>query len=265
MHIEEVVIEEHSELVAGGYRLLVLKTTRIASEVRPGQFVHIRIPDFEQGVLRRPFSIYRNEGTKLAILYKVVGRGTQVLARAKPGQVLSMLGPLGNGFPPPEPERYPVLVAGGYGSAALYLVARDAPVKGTVFIGGRTRGDILCPDAFAKLGWSVRIATEDGTEGFTGTVTEALEEWFARERPVRAPEFFACGPNAMLKALAAITAREGWPAWVSLDRDMCCGLGACLTCVLKIRDGQEAWHWERCCREGPVFDAQRVIWDDLAE
>lgn len=264
MHIEKAVIEEHHELAAGGYRLLVLKTSRIASEVRAGQFVHVRIPYFEQGVLRRPFSVYWNEGDKLAILYKAVGRGTQALARAKPGETLNVVGPLGHGFPPPATDRYPVLVAGGYGSAALYLVARDAPVKGTVFIGARTRGDILCPDAFAKLGWSVRIATEDGSEGFTGMVTEALEGWLARERPVRAPEFFACGPNAMLKTLAAIAAREGWSAWVSLDRNMGCGLGACLTCVLKIRDGQEAWHWERCCREGPVFDAQCVIWDDLA-
>lgn len=265
MHIEEAIIEEHHELAAGGYRLLVLKTSRIAPEVRAGQFVHIRIPDFEQGVLRRPFSVYWNEGDKLAILYKAVGRGTEALARAKPGQMLSVVGPLGNGFPLPTLDRYPILVAGGYGSAALYLVARDAPVKGTVFIGARSRGDVLCPDAFSKVGWEAQVATEDGSEGFTGTVTDALENWLAHARPVRPPEFFACGPNEMLKALAKIAARQGWPAWVSLDRNMGCGVGACLTCVLKIRDEQGTWHWERCCKEGPVFDAQRVIWDDLVE
>lgn len=261
MHIEDARILEHGEM-AGGYRLLVLRAPRIAPEVQPGQFVHMRIPHHDTAVLRRPFSVYWTEQERLAILYKTVGAGTRKLSEAQPGESVSIVGPLGHGFPAPPSESLPVLVAGGYGSAALYMVARKAPRKGVVFVGAKTQKDVLCAEAFSDLGWDVRLATEDGSCGFKGVVTLALERWLETASSVPQPEFFACGPNAMLKRVGEIAAQRGFRAWISLDRNMGCGVGACLTCVQRIRTEDGGWHWERCCKEGPVFDAARVLWND---
>ena len=261
MHIEDARIVEHRE-VSAGYRLLLLAAPRIAPEVKPGQFVHVRIPHHETAVLRRPFSVYRTDGERLSILYKAVGRGTRALAETNAGEGISLVGPLGNGFPLPSPDKFPVLVAGGYGSAALYMLARESAVKGAVFIGAKTQADILCPEAFEELKWDLRLATEDGSCGFKGLVTEAVERWLATAAHRFQPELFACGPNAMLKKVGELAAAQGWTAWVSLDRRMGCGVGACLTCVQKIRTDDGGWRWERCCKEGPVFEARRIVWDD---
>ncbi len=260
MHLEETKIIEHHDLAAG-YRLLVLAAPRIAPEVQPGQFVHVRIPHLETALLRRPFSVYRTDGDTLALLYKAVGRGTRALSEAKPGETISLMGPLGRGFPSPAAGRFPVLVAGGYGSAALYMLARSLPMRGVVFIGARTQSDILCPEAFEALRWDVRIATEDGSRGFRGLVTQALERWLETELGLAPPEFFACGPNAMLRKVADMARERSCRAWLSMDRNMGCGVGACLTCVQRIRSDDGGWHWERCCKDGPVFEASKVVWD----
>jgi dihydroorotate dehydrogenase electron transfer subunit len=261
MHIEDANILEHRE-IASGYRLLVVYASRIAPEVKPGQFVHARVPGHAELVLRRPFSVFWTEGPRLAVLYKPVGKGTQALAAAAAGQTLNLVGPLGHGFPSPSRESDPVLVAGGYGSAALYLVARESKKAGTVFMGAKTRNDLLCSEAFRLLGWEVREATEDGSTGFRGLVTEALEDWLKSGCGSETPEFFACGPNPMLRKVGEIAQRGGWKAWLSLDRNMGCGVGACLTCVQKIRTAGGGWEWQRCCKEGPVFECRQILWDN---
>lgn len=244
------------------YRILVLRAPRISPVVRPGQFVHVKIPHLEQCLLRRPFSVYRTDDGTLSILYKDVGTGTRTMTMLEEGDALSLLGPLGRPFPLQQEHTFPVLIAGGYGMAALYLVARMQPRTGIAFFGGARREDILCVDEFTDLGWDVRAATEDGSLGVAGRVTAALDPWLETERGDRTPEFFACGPNAMLKAVAERARRGGWTAWVSIDRNMGCGVGACLTCVTKVftGDGRD-WTWARSCTEGPVFNAQEILWD----
>jgi dihydroorotate dehydrogenase electron transfer subunit len=241
---------------------LVLEAPCIAPEVRPGQFVHIKIPHLEQCLLRRPFSVYQAAGGRISILYKDVGTGTRAMTMLAPGDSISLIGPLGRPFPVHQPAAFPVLIAGGYGMAALYMVARSQPSPGMAFFGGAGRDDILCVEEFTELGWDVRAATEDGSLGIRGLVTDALDPWLRTERAGRTPEFFACGPNAMLKAIADRARQEGWTAWVSVDRNMGCGVGACLTCVLKVAtaDGRD-WTWARACTEGPVFNAADVVWD----
>ena len=256
---EEANIVDHRE-VKGGYRLLTLAAPGIAPLVKPGQFVHVKIPHMAEALLRRPFSVFKAEGTSLSILYKCVGHGTSVMKYLQPGETLSLVGPLGNGYPVCDPAAFPVLAAGGYGMAALYLVARNAPRPGVAFFGGRTRDDILCVEDFEALGWTVRVTTDDGSMGLKGLVTAALDEWL-RDPPAQ-PEFFACGPNAMLKAMGDRAMAGGWKAWLSMDRHMCCGVGACLTCVQKIRAGDDAWEWKRICREGPVFESRDILWDE---
>lgn len=248
--------------VQGGYRLLTLEAPSIAPHVSPGQFVHVRIPHMEESVLRRPFSVYRTEGTQLQILYKGVGKGTRTMTYLRPGDELNLIGPLGHGFPPPQPGNFPVLVAGGYGMAALYLLARSMPVKGIAFFGGRSAPDILCVDEFEALGWEVRITTQDGTRGRLGIVTDEIDDWWRDQSPATPVEAYACGPNAMLHAVAVRAMDRNWKAWVSVDRNMGCGVGACLTCVLKVKQPDGEWTWKRSCKEGPVFDCRDIVWEE---
>ena len=263
MLIENTIILSH-RLIKGGYRLLTLKSRKIAPLVQPGQFVHLRVPSLTNAVLRRPFSVFRTQAGRLAIFYKTVGQGTLAMAALRAGTKVSILGPLGNGYPALRQNSLPVLVAGGYGMAALYLVARRARVKGIVFVGGKCADDILCTDDFRRLGWQVRVATEDGSAGQKGLVTRILDTWLNKDLRGRTPEFFACGPNGLLKAVCQRVARHGWEGWVSMDRHMGCGLGACLACVQKVRkqdaSGRETWAWARVCTEGPVFACRDIMW-----
>lgn len=265
MLIETVKVKKQRRL-KGGYYLLELNSPGIAALVQPGQFVHLRVPRLASAVLRRPFSVFRARPGRLAILYKNIGLGTQSMTELRPGDKVNLLGPLGKGFPAPQPGRYPLLVAGGYGMAALYLAAKRAKVKGAVFVGGATANDILCAEDFRRLGWDVRVATEDGSAGQKGLVTRILDRWLQSERRGREVEFFACGPNGMLKAVCKRAGHGGWRGWISMDRHMGCGLGACLACVQKVRQrdasGNETWAWARVCTEGPVFECRDILWQD---
>lgn len=258
--MENAEILEHRD-IQGGYKRLVLRAPDIAPEVRPGQFVHLRIPHLEASVLRRPFSVFQAQNDTLSILYKDAGHGTAVLKGAAPGETISLIGPLGRGFPVACGARTPVLVAGGYGMAALYLLARALPRPGVAFFGGKTAGDILCVDEFEFLGWTVQVATEDGSAGTRGLVTGPLDARL-KNPPPEGVELFACGPMGMLKAIGERAIAGGWKAWLSLDRNMGCGVGACLTCVQKIRTPDGGWTWQRVCREGPVFESREIVWEE---
>ncbi len=264
--LEEVEVRE-MRVMTGGYYACTMESPVVAPLVRPGQFIHLRVPRLEVCVLRRPFSVYKSEGSLLTILFKSVGKGTQALSAVQPGDRFSIIGPLGHGFPNPANGAFPVLIAGGYGMAALYMIARqasgpEASGPGLVFVGGRTRQDILCVDAFEALGWDVRPATEDGSLGVVGLVTRPLDAWLAQECGARTPEFFACGPNPMLQAVSQRALARDVKAWISMDRHMGCGVGACLTCVQQIKRADGTWTWARTCREGPVFECRDIQWDD---
>jgi dihydroorotate dehydrogenase electron transfer subunit len=257
--VEQTVQIVSNERDTDLYFRLVVRAPQIAPLVQPGQFAHVRILPLKEALLRRPFSIFQVSGDTLSILYKTIGRGTEVLARMSPGEELSMIGPLGHGFtvPPPGGET-PLLVAGGYGMAALYLLAQRSPQKGVVFVGGRRRVDILCEAEFRALGWEVRMTTEDGSHGDTGLVTQALLAEL--QRRVAGRKLFACGPTPMLKAVGRLADEFNLPAELSLDEHMGCGIGVCLTCVVPIRAG-EGWEYQRTCTEGPVFDSRQVAWE----
>ena len=258
------MVEQTVQIVANErdtdlYFLLVAHAPQIAPLVRPGQFAHIRIQPMKDALLRRPFSIYQTEGETFSILYKAVGKGTEVLSRMKPGDELSALGPLGHGFTVPQPGgETPLLVAGGYGMAAMYLLAQRSPQKGIVFVGGRRRVDILCEEEFRALGWDVRVTTEDGSHGEKGLVTQPLIAELRRSTNSR--KLFACGPTPMLKAVGKIAQEFDVPAELSMDEHMCCGVGVCLTCVIPVKAG-DGWEYQRTCTEGPVFDSRNVVWE----
>jgi dihydroorotate dehydrogenase electron transfer subunit len=214
----------------------------------------------QHALLRRPFSIYQVAGDTFSILYKAVGKGTEVLSRMRVGEELSVIGPLGHGFTVPSlGGETPLLVAGGYGMAALYLLAQRSPQKGIVFVGGRRRVDILCEQEFRALGWEVRVTTEDGSHGEKGLVTHPLLAELRRTAAQR--KLFACGPTPMLKAVSKIAEDFNVPAELSMDEHLCCGVGVCLTCVIAVKNG-EGWEYQRTCTEGPVFDARQIVWEE---
>jgi len=241
------------------YFQLVVRASQIAPRVQPGQFVHVRILPLKEALLRRPFSVYQASGDTLSILYKTVGRGTEALSQMRAGEELSLIGPLGRGFTvPPKGGEAPLLVAGGYGMAALYLLAQRSPQKGVAFVGGRRQPDILCEESFRALDWNVRVATEDGSRGEKGLVTQPLLAELKRNVPGR--KLFACGPTPMLKAVSQLAAQFDLPAEISLDEHMCCGVGVCLTCVAQVKTA-EGWEYQRTCTEGPVFDSRLIAWE----
>jgi dihydroorotate dehydrogenase electron transfer subunit len=257
--LERTVQIVSNERDTDSYFRVVMRAPEIAAAAQPGQFVHLRVLPMTDALLRRPFSIYQASGEDISILYKTVGKGTDVLARMGPGEALSLIGPLGHGFTVPQAGgETPLLVAGGYGMAAMYLLAERSPQKGIAFVGGRRRVDILCEDEFQRLGWDVRVTTEDGSHGEKGLVTQPLLTELKRTTAGR--KLFACGPTAMLKAVAKIAEEFNVPAELSMDEHMCCGVGVCLTCVIPVKTA-DGWDYQRTCTEGPVFDSREVLWE----
>ena len=266
MKQENTTVLEHHNF-QGDYRILRLAAPEIGPLVKPGQFLHLLIPHLGDRVLRRPFSIYKAGEEGVSILYKPVGRGTEAMIPLQVGDAVDIIGPLGNGFPELTEGKVPVLIAGGYGNAALYLKAKELPVKGVAFFGGRTAQDILCVEEFKELGWDVRPTTDDGSLGIKGLVTDAFDPWMKElgagsgEHGVEALELFVCGPNPMLKAMGDRAIDKGFTAWLSMDKNMACGVGACLTCVIKRNTADGGWEWARCCKDGPVFESREIIWE----
>jgi len=257
--LEQTVQIIANERDTDAYYRLVLRAPQIAPLIRPGQFAHVRILPLKEALLRRPFSIFQATNDTFSILYKTVGNGTEVLSRMRAGEELSVIAPLGHGFTGPQPGgETPLLVAGGYGMAAMFLLAERSPQKGLVLVGGRRRVDILCEREFAAIGWEVRATTEDGSHGVKGLVTQPLLAELQRKAPRQ--KLYACGPTPMLKAVGKLAAEFQVPAELSMDEHMCCGVGTCLTCVIPIRTG-DGWEYQRTCTEGPVFDAREIVWE----
>jgi dihydroorotate dehydrogenase electron transfer subunit len=263
--LERTVTIVSHERDAESYFRLVLRAPEIAPLIQPGQFAHVRILPLKDALLRRPFSIFQVAGDTFSILYKNVGKGTAALSRMCAGEELSVIAPLGHGFTvPPVGRETPLLVAGGYGMAAMFLLAQRSPQKGIVFVGGRRRVDILCEKDFAAIGWEVRVATEDGSHGEKGFVTVPLLAELKRGQmvPDRKVKLFACGPTPMLKAVGKLAADFNLPAELSMDEHMCCGVGTCLACVIKVKTG-DGWEYQRTCTEGPVYDSRQIVWEEV--
>ncbi|BCG47497.1 Dihydroorotate dehydrogenase (NAD(+)), electron transfer subunit [Citrifermentans bremense] len=236
----------------------------------PGQFLMLKVTDAIDPLLRRPFGLF-DVGTFTAeyagcgaqtyceILYKVVGKGTKLLAALHHGDVVDLLAPLGRGFDLGPAGEEKVLVGGGVGLAPLYYLAKALVERGEkvrLFAGGRNRDDILCITEFERLGVETYVATDDGTLGESGFVTQVLERHLNKGMRI-----FACGPTPMLDAVAKMSARHEVPCQVSMEAYMACGVGACLGCVMKGANHTEATPDYRCvCKDGPVFDSFDLQW-----
>jgi dihydroorotate dehydrogenase electron transfer subunit len=252
------------EPLEGAYVLLTFRHPEVAREARAGQFVMIKAGLSAEPPLRRPFSIMAVDAREetFTLFLKQVGDGTRALAALAVGEVAQCLGPLGHPFAPPPTETEAVLAAGGYGIAPFRLFGEElerAGRRGRLFYGGRSAHDLQLRDRFRDLPLAVVLATEDGSLGEKGRVTAPLEAYLdSGPGPVR---LYACGPDAMMHAVARVAAARDLPAQVSLDPWMGCGIGTCLGCVVWIRRPGEARAKYRCaCTEGPVFDASTVVW-----
>ncbi len=213
-------------------------------------------------LLPRPMAVYRtvpeSGGAELEILYRRSGRGTRLLAGTMPGETVRVVGPLGVGFPFPQPGQRALLVGGGTGIASLYDLAAAARARGpvVVLLGARAAGDLMGREDFVALGVELRIATEDGSEGWRGRVTALLEQALAEPR-AEDELVYACGPTPMMQRAAEVAAAANRRCLVSLENRMACGFGVCLGCAVPRADGGFAL----VCRDGPVLDAATVRWE----
>ena len=249
----KVKILKNKQVAQHAYKIN-LSSFELARNAKPGQFVMARVVDGYQPLLRRPFGIHSVKGSSVGILYELAGIGTRFLSQKQPGDYLDIIGPLGNGFDwrasAPARQR-PVLIAGGMGVAPLVFLAEKLKTKPLVLLGAKTKTHILCEKEFKALGCEVRVATDDGSKGRKGLVTDITPEVMSGSEYV----IYACGPKAMLKAVAEFAKNNRITAQVSLEEHMACGIGACLGCVCKTKNG-----YQRACKEGPVFDAGEITW-----
>lgn len=259
------LIKEHRQ-VARDIFLMSLSAPEVAASARAGQFIHIRCTKGLDPLLRRPFSlssIDRQAGT-VSLIYEVRGRGTRILSDYLVGQQVDLLGPLGKGFAIEHltSEHQAVLVGGGIGAppmAALGQALCDHGVKSvTTILGAASKDKLLPEEIFQVNGSTVLVATDDGSQGHQGLVTDLLPPLVGEG--AETCEVFACGPKGMLKAVGDYCLQQGIPCQLSLEEVMACGVGACQGCACRIKLGA-GFNYARVCTEGPVFRAEEVVWD----
>ena len=256
---------------ADGVILSVRPETPLAP-IRPSRFFMIKREDRLSPLIPRPFSIYRQTEDRLEFLLKVMGKGTRALAETQPGEFLSFTGPLGNGWPTLDGDGPPwVFLGGGVGSAPFYMAIQHAlagmdgaapcaPENLHYLFGAANGGFLYDLDAFRALGVPVHAATDDGSVGRKGNVLQlltALQDEGVIPRDVRV---LACGPDPMLLAAERLANERGWPAWLSLETLMGCGVGICNGCPVPTRPDGPLGDWSnaKCCVEGPVFSTAAI-------
>jgi dihydroorotate dehydrogenase electron transfer subunit len=279
-----VSVVDQVRLARDTFRLR-LETPDLAQVVVPGQFFMIRAPGVTNPLLARPFALYdtwldqAGRPAGIDIVYLVVGKMTGLMSTWVAGDRVELWGPLGNGFPQASADRL-LLVAGGIGNTPFPAVAREAlglrtygrapgaskfrPDQVTICYGVRSAEYFAGLDDFAALGIDVRLATDDGSRGHKGFVTELVSQALGetpdtnhRDRPPSAA-IYCCGPEPMMHSVARLAARRNIPCWLSLETPMACGFGACFSCVTKVKQDDGHWDYRRVCVEGPIFPADAL-------
>lgn len=226
----------------------------IAKVAQPGQFAHIYVPG---KTLRRPVSICEIDRAKetLRFVFQIRGEGTAHLAEKSVGDTMDILAPLGSGFSLGDTARKAVFVGGGIGVPPLLEAAKAFGKNATVITGFRSQNAVILTQDFEKNGNRVLVATDDGSFGHHGLVTDCMEG-------LDFDVVFACGPTPMLKAVCKMAKERGVPCQISLEERMACGVGACLGCAVRLRNENGDIYYGHVCKNGPVFDAQCVAWEE---
>ena len=236
-------LESNRKIAKDIYEMVLLGDN--SAITRPGKFVNLLI---DGCYLRRPLSVCNVEGDRLTLIYKVVGKGTEILSHAEPGAAFDTLTGLGNGFDVTRAGSYPLLVGGGVGVPPMYLLCRrliENGAKPTVVLGFNTADDVFYRERFEALGAEVRVTTADGSGGTRGVVTDEVKR-------LMYTYFYACGPMPMFRALDQVVTTSGE---YSFEERMGCGFGACMGCSCKTKYGTK-----RICVDGPVLRREEVIW-----
>jgi dihydroorotate dehydrogenase electron transfer subunit len=267
------VIIENVRLARSVYRVR-LHAPELARVIRPGQFMMLRLPGTTDPLLGRPFALYdtvldpAGQPVAVDVVYLVMGKFTRRIEPMRPADVLEVWGPLGNGFPELTGLKHVAFIAGGIGQTPFLAYARELlGQRGydgrqarknvdavSLYYGVRTADLFGGVDDFKDASVTVHLATDDGTVGFHGFVTELLEKHPMPDHLV------GCGPEPMLHALAALAQRRGVPCHVSMESPMACGVGICFSCVAPVRTAA-GWDYRRICVDGPVFDAADLVWE----
>lgn len=244
-HDEDVSILENKK-VNGKYFKLTFSSKNLSGNIKPGQFLYVRVSQGQDPYLRRPFSYFRVSPGKVEILYEVLGRGTSILSGKQKGDSLKVMGPLGNTFTEKLGKKKRILVAGGVGVPPLVFLAEKYSTE-YLLIGTKSKAELLPKSELKKVRAKILCSTEDGSCGTKGRVTLLLENILKDQH---SGEFFiqTCGPKPMMEAVIALAAKYGVEGEASWDESMACGVGACLGCMVKTRAGLK-----RACADGPVF------------
>ncbi|MCX8083586.1 MAG: dihydroorotate dehydrogenase electron transfer subunit [Calditerrivibrio sp.] len=247
------------------YYYMVIENEDFAKEAKVGQFLMVQSKEYDyinDPILRRPFGVCDVDEARgvFSILYMIVGKGTMLMTTFRSGSKIHFSTPLGNSFTIKKHEKV-ALVGGGIGIAPLYFLAKTLKkncCEVDLYYGGQSFSDIVFLEEFEKITDNIFITTNDGTLGVKGLVTEPFEQYIDKYNMV-----YACGPKKMLEATANISIKNNKTIEVSLDERMACGLGACLGCMVYLKDEMGNEIQKRCCVEGPVFDGAKVVWESV--
>jgi dihydroorotate dehydrogenase electron transfer subunit len=274
----QVRVIENVRVARDTYRIR-LEAPQTARQIVPGQFMMVRLPGGDDPLLARPLALYdtvvddRGDLVGLDVVYLVVGKMTRYLAACEVGDQLEIWGPLGNGFVLPD-AKHLIMVAGGIGQTPFLALGREqlqkrdygwpprqvAPSEKVTLCYGARSADLLAGiDDFRAVGIDVRVATDDGTAGHHGLVTDLLGRCLV-EAETTTCRVVCCGPEAMMEAVAGICASANVSCQVSLETPMACGIGICFSCVTKVTQADGTWDYKRTCVDGPVFDAKTIVW-----
>ncbi|MAD81283.1 MAG: dihydroorotate dehydrogenase electron transfer subunit [Pirellulaceae bacterium] len=277
---QKVEVVENVKLARDTYRVR-FHCPEIAARIVPGQFLMLRLAGMTDPLIGRPLALYDtvpassgadSGAQEIDVVYLVKGKMTSRLVGFQPGQWLDVWGPLGNGFAP-RPTGHLIMVAGGIGQTPFVALAQEAlgkrrygdrtrqPARSnqvTLCYGARTAELLAGVEDFQRAGVDVRIATDDGSRGHHGLVTDLLRQTLAESDDDR--RIICCGPEPMMVAVAGVAAETETPCQISLETPMACGIGICFTCVAKVRDANGQWDYKRTCVDGPVFDATSIVW-----
>lgn len=241
---------EKNEEIAKGIFDFVLYNPQLAEITKEGQFAHVKVGN---KTLRRPISICDADNERIRLVFQVKGEGTEILSKAKVGDELDIICPLGHGFDIQKGKKY-CLIGGGIGVPPMLYCAKTAE-NPAVITGFRNKDLVILQDDFKKYTDEVYLVTDDGTAGEKGFVTDVL-----KKKIDEVDEVCACGPMVMLKAIAEICKGKGKPCQVSLEERMGCGIGACLVCACKTRTGENGEEeYTHVCKKGPVYKAEEVV------
>jgi dihydroorotate dehydrogenase electron transfer subunit len=256
------VVTRNVRIGAEGY-LMELDCPDVAALSLPGQFVMVKCAEGLDPLTGRPFSIADVVGDRIVLAYIVVGKGTRLLAGMEEGVRVPIVGPLGKPFPYREGGDTHVMVAGGIGSAPFPLLARGIAeswpeAERVVLLGGRTKDHLYLSDLFVELGCELLTATDDGSHGHHGFVTDLMKPYLGRE----GVRFYGCGPTPMFRAMESVLEGYDTPCEISVEPLMACGFGACYGCVVPFRT-EEGFTYVKSCQEGPTFEIRDLVVSEM--